>query len=334
MTRIRKLLGLLAFTAMAVALAGCDMGPSVSGSFDRSLDVSAPLRVEVSNVAGDITISGAADGKVHVHGDVRVGGFGFGNPQDRLNQIVASPPIELKGDTLRIGRDVARLRNVSIAYSIEVPRGTSLDSASVSGSLSIRNVLGPVQAHSVSGSVNASDIGKDAHLTSISGSIEAENCGDDVRASSVSGSVTVSNAKGDVTAHSTSGTVTVRGPGGRVDSSSTSGSVEIRGAINDVKARTASGGVDVGGNPSGNSYWDLKTSSGSVNIAVPPNANFHLSSNAVSGQIRTQLPIIIEEQGKHSLRARMGNGDGRVEVHTVSGSIVLEGTQQSSLKSQ
>jgi DUF4097 and DUF4098 domain-containing protein YvlB len=334
MIRLRRLAGPLALFALVLPLAGCDLGPSVSGSFDRSLDVSAPLRVEVSNIAGDINIAGATDGRVHVHGDVRVGGFGFGNPQDRLNQIVANPPIELKGDTLRIGRDVARFRNVTIAYSIEVPRGTSVDSASVSGSLSIRGLLGPVQAHSVSGSVDASDIGKEAHLTSVSGSVDAENCGDDVRASSVSGSVTVTSAKGDVTAHSTSGTVTVRGPGGRVDSGSTSGSLEIRGANNDVKARTASGGVDVDGNPSGNSYWDLKTSSGSVNIKVPTNANFHLSSNAVSGQIRTQIPIVIEEQGKHSLRARMGNGDGRVEVHTVSGSIILEGTQQSPLKSQ
>lgn len=331
MTRSIKLGVSLAFVAFVVAPAGCDMGPSVSGSFDRSLDVSAPLRLEVSNVAGDITIAGAADGKVHVHGDVRVSGFGFGNPQERLNQVVANPPIELKGDTLRIGRDVARLRNVSIAYSIEVPRGTSVDSSSVSGSQSVRNLLGPVQAHSVSGAVNARDIGKDAQLTSVSGSIDAEDCGDDVRGSSVSGSVTITKAKGDVTVHSTSGSVTVRGPGGRVDSSSTSGTVEIRGANSDVRAHSASGNVNIGGNPSGNSYWELKTTSGSVNIEVPPDANFHLSSNAVSGQIRTQIPIVIEEQGKHSLRARVGNGNGRVEVHTVSGSIVLEGAQQSSL---
>lgn len=332
-----KLAGSLAFVALVLVFAGCDMGPTVSGSFDRSLDVSAPLRVEISNVAGDITISGAADGKVHIHGDVRIGGFGFGSPQERLNQIVANPPVELKGDTLRIGKDlhvgneVMGMHNISIAYSIEVPRGTSVDSSSVSGSQSVRNLLGPVQAHSVSGSVNARDIGKDTHLTSISGSVEAENCGEDVRASSVSGSVTVTNAKGDVTAHSTSGSVTVRGPGGRVESTSSSGSVEVRGANGDVRAHTASGDVNIAGNPSGNSYWNLSTSSGSVNIEVPPDANFHLSSNAVSGQIRAQIPIVIEEQGKHSLRARVGNGNGRVEVHTVSGSIVLEGTQQSSL---
>jgi len=112
-----------------------------------------------------------------------------------------------------------------------------------------------------------------------------------------------------------------------VDSNSSSGSVEIRGANNDVKAHTASGRVDIGGNPSGNSYWDLKTMSGPISISVPSDANFHLSSSAVSGEIRTQVPIVIEEQGKHSLRARMGNGNGRVEVRTVSGSVELDGSK-------
>lgn len=326
MRRHCRLAGPLALITLALVFSGCTMGPSVSGSFDRSLDVSGPLHVELSNVSGNVTITGATDGKVHIHGDVYVSSFGFGSPQDRLQQVISNPPIELKGSTLRIGRDVARLHNVSISYAVEVPRDTAVDSSSISGSLSIRNIKGPLLAHTISGSVNAQDIGREAKLFSTSGSIDAENCGDDVRASSVSGSVRVFNAKGDVMGRSTSGDVAVRAPGGRVDSDSSSGSITIRDANNDVRARTNTGHLDIVGNPSGNSYWDLKTVSGSVNISVPPDASFHLSSNAVSGQIRTQIPIMIEERDKHSLRARMGTGNGRVEVHTVSGSIELDGT--------
>jgi hypothetical protein len=36
---------------------------------------------------------------------------------------------------------------------------------------------------------------------------------------------------------------------------------------------------------------------------------------------------MIEEQGKHSLRAHMGDGGGRVEIHTVSGAIEVLGPQ-------
>ena len=321
----RRLPAAVTLLLLVTAIAGCQMGPSVSGAFDKSLDVSGPIRLELSNVSGDIDIVGSADGKVHVHGDVRVGGYGFGNPQQRMNEILASPPVELKGDTLRVGRDLSRFHNVSIAYQVEVPQSTIVTSTSVSGSQSLRDIKGSVQLISVSGSVQARNIGSDSKLASTSGSVEVEKCGDNIRATSVSGSVTVTNAKGDVLAHSVSGNVVVNNPGGRVDANTSSGSVEIRGGNSDVKAHSSSGRVEIQGNPSGNSYWDLKTASGSVDIAVPAAASFHFSANAVSGQIRAQIPIVIEEQGKHSLRAHMGDGGGRVEVHTVSGSIEVQG---------
>jgi DUF4097 and DUF4098 domain-containing protein YvlB len=327
MTRHLRLAAPLALIALVVALTGCQMGPSVSGSFDRTLDVSGPIRVELSNVSGDVNITGSSDGKIHVHGDVRVSGMGLGNTQKRLDELIASPPVELKGSTLRVGKEMSHLHNASIAYTLEVPRETEVSASSVSGAVSIRSVRGPVQAESVSGSVHAQDIGREVRLTSVSGSVEAENCGDDVRATSVSGSVTVTNAKGDVLAHSVSGDVHTNNPGGRVDANSSSGSVGVRAANGDVKGHSSSGSVTVQGNPSGNSYWDLKTSSGTVEIAVPSDAKFHFSANAVSGQISAQIPIVIEEQGKHSLRAHIGDGGGRVEIHTVSGSIEVQGAQ-------
>lgn len=327
MTRQNRLVALIAVLTVAVALAGCSIGPTVSGSFDRSLDVSGPIHLELSNVAGDIVIVGSTDGKVHVHGDVRVSGFGFGSPQKRLDDIVTSPPVELRGDTLRIGKETTRLRNISITYAIEVPHDTAVDSASVSGSQSVHSVRGPVQAASVSGTVRGEDIGREVKFSSTSGTVTADNCSDDVRATSVSGSITVTNAKGDVLAHSVSGNVEVKNPGGRVDAGSSSGSVEVRDANGDVKAHATAGRVTVQGNPSGNSYWDLKTVSGSVDIAVPASASFHLSAGAVTGQIRAQVPIMIEEQGKHSLRAHMGDGGGRVEIHTVSGAIEVQGAR-------
>jgi DUF4097 and DUF4098 domain-containing protein YvlB len=328
MTLHRKWAPSIALLIFALALAGCQMGPSVSGSFDRSLDVSAPLRLELSNVAGDVSIVGSGDNKVHVHADVRVSGFGFGNPQKRLDDILASPPLELKGDTLRIGKETTRLHNVAITYTLEVPRDTAVNSSSVSGSESVTGVRGPVQASSVSGTIRAQDISHEVRLSSTSGSVTAENCGDDVHANSVSGTVVVSNAKGDIVAHSVSGDVQVRKPGGRVDANTSSGTVNVRGSDGDIKAHATAGRVTIEGNPSGNNYWDLKTVSGTVNIAVPSSASFHLSAGAVTGQISAQVPLMIEEQGKHSLRARMGDGGGRVEIHTVSGAIEVQGAGQ------
>lgn len=325
MARDSKLFLPLLLTTAIVALAACEGGPSVVGNFDRNYAVSGPIRLELTNASGNVEINGSADGKVHVHGEVRASGMGLGNAQKRLDDTVANPPIEQKGDTIRIGKEVSSLRNISISYMIQVPHDTEVSTTLASGSQTIRGVRGPVKAQAASGSIRVEKIDRDTHLTTMSGSVSATDVGDDVQINSASGSVNVANTKGDVRITAISGSIQIAGPGGRVEADTASGAVEIQGASNDLKAHAASGRIVVRGNPATNGYWELKTASGSIQLNVPAAASFHLSAQAVSGEIRTDIPIMIEEQGKHSLRARMGNGGARVDVQTVSGEILVSG---------
>ena len=320
MNRQRLILA-IACTLALVGTAGCYAGAAATGNFDRTLSVSGPVRIELSNAAGDVQIVGSADGKVHIHAEVRASGFGFGRPQRRIDEILAHPPVEQRGSTIRIGKDLNGVHNVAISYQIEVPHDTEVNSSLASGSQSVRQIQGPVKTNAASGSLRVDHIDREVRLRSVSGSVDAFDVGDDVYASSVSGSVDVRNSKGDTHANAISGAIRVTGPGGRVEADSKSGSVEIMGANNDVKAKAVSGRVSVQGVPGGNSFWELKTVSGSVELAVPQSANFHLTAENVTGQIRTDIPIVIEEQNKHSLRARVGNGGSRVEIRTVSGQI-------------
>jgi DUF4097 and DUF4098 domain-containing protein YvlB len=187
----------------------------------------------------------------------------------------------------------------------------------------VRNLRGPIKLQSASGAVRAEGIDGEAQLASLSGTVSAANMGDVVRASSASGDVAVSGAKGDVRARNESGNIQITKPGARVESEDSSGNITVQGAAADVKAHSVSGNVTVRGNPSANSYWDLKTISGAVEIGLAAGSNFHLLAESTSGDIRADIPIMIEEQGKHSLRAQIGSGGGRVEMHTVSGDIRL-----------
>lgn len=317
----RKHCALWWFLLVVVALAGCAIGPAATGNFDRTLTVSGPIRLVIQNTSGDVSITGGGDKKVHVHAEVHASGWGFDSPEKRVDEIVKNPPMDQHGDTIRIGEEWRHVRNVRISYTIEVPRETEVDSTLVSGEQIIQNLRGPVKAQDVSGSIRAEHIDKQVQLSTISGSVYADKIGDDLRASSTSGTVTVSNIKGDVRISAVSGTTQIVKPGGRVEASTTSGAVEVQGATSDVKAHAVSGRVSVEGNPGASSYWDLNTVSGTVQLGVPTNASFHLSAEASSGEIKTDIPIVVEEKGKHSLRARVGNGGGRVEVHTASGQI-------------
>jgi DUF4097 and DUF4098 domain-containing protein YvlB len=325
MTRYCRLAVFVAPFALAIALSGCGVGSSANGSFTRTLNVAGPIRLEVTNAAGEIVIGGSADGHVHVKADIRSSGFTFVNPQKRIDELVANPPIEQKGDTIRIGKDLARLRNIRVSYTIDVPRETEVSTTVASGSQTIHGVRGPIKVVGVSGAIRVNQIDRYAQLTTVSGSIDASDMGDDVRATSASGKVTLSNIKGDVSINAVSGSSQVTKLGGRVEATTASGSIDVADAKSDVQIHAASGHVTVQGDPGANTYWNLNTVSGPVRLRVPQNTNFHLSAEAVSGQIDTDIPIMIEEQGKHSLRARMGDGGGRVEVHTVSGQIHLTG---------
>lgn len=326
MRRHRGFRAHLLLLVVVAALYGCNAGPSVSGSFARSFTVSGPIRLELANASGDVDITGGADSNVHVQAEVRASGFAFDHPQKRLDDIVSNPPIEQRGDTIRIGKELSRMHNISITYSIQVPHDTEVSVSVASGAQTIRNVRGPVKVQAASGAIRVEKIESNAQLSTASGAVSATDIGSDVRVSTASGSVSVTNAAGDVRVNALSGVVQVIKPGGRVETANASGEVEIRGAAHDVKAHAASGRVTVEGNPGANSYWDLKTVSGTLQLRVPASANFRLSAEAVSGGIRADIPIVIEEQGKHSLRAHLGNGGGRVEVHTVSGEIRVSGS--------
>ncbi|HKD50439.1 MAG TPA: DUF4097 family beta strand repeat-containing protein [Candidatus Acidoferrum sp.] len=320
---------LLLFPAIfaLAAFGGCNAGAAANGTFDRSFNVSGPIRLELTNASGDVNITRSSDDKVHVRGEVRASGFGFENPQKRIDDTVSNPPVEQRGDTIRVGEDFSHLRNVSIAYTIQVPHATEVDAHVASGAQNISDLRGPVKVHAASGTIRVEKIDRDADISTASGSVTANDVGNDVQVSSASGNVTVSNVKGDVRVKAISGVIRVSHPGGRVEGNTASGEVEIQGAANDVTAHAASGRVSVQGNPGAQGYWNLKTASGGVQISVPPSANFHLSAEAVSGEIRTDIPIVVEEQGKHSLRARMGNGGGRIEVRTASGEIRVSGSK-------
>jgi DUF4097 and DUF4098 domain-containing protein YvlB len=306
---------------LAFLISGCQTGPTVNGSFDRTLNVTAPIRLELSDGSGDVRISGGAAGEVRVHAEVHARGWFSQDGQQQLNAIISNPPIEQHLDSIRIGKDFNGFHNVSIDYTIEVPDTTEVDASVAAGSVVVSHLHGPVKVNSASGAVRVEHVEKSVQINSASGSVVASNLSDELRISSASGSASASSIKGDIRIQALSGSIDVSNPGGRVEAETASGTVNIQGANNDVKADSASGTIVVLGNPSGDAYWSLKTASGSVNIAVPSNSAFHFTAEAVSGEIRTSLPVVVEEQSRHALRARLGSGGGRVEVHTISGEI-------------
>jgi DUF4097 and DUF4098 domain-containing protein YvlB len=299
---------------------------AADNTFDRTLSVSGPVRLELSNGSGNVEIRGGSEGKVHITGKVTAGWSIFGNADKNLQEVVANPPIEQHDTVIRIGKNSSWIKNISIDYTIEVPHETEIDAGVASGGITVDNVRGPAKVSSASGYLHVYRVERDAQISAASGSIEVSGIGGILRVSSASGDVAITEVKGELKANAASGSIRVSKPGDRVEVSSASGSIDVSGATNDLKVHAISGSVTVNGDPSASRLWELKSVSGSVDIHVPSNSSFLLTAEATSGEIRTSIPVILEEQGKHSLRAHIGNSSGRIEVHTVSGGINLRGS--------
>lgn len=321
----RSLVAVLLFVSATLVLAPVRTR-AADNTFERTYSVSGPVRLELSNGSGSVDIKGSADGKVHIFGKVTGGWTLFGSSEKNVQDVVANPPIEQHDSVIRIGKNVSWIKNASIDYNIEVPHETEIDAGVASGGITVDNVVGPVKASSASGYVHVYRVERDTQLSAASGSIDVSSIGGFLRVSSASGDVTVADVKGAVNVNAASGSIRVSKPGDRVEASSASGSVDVEGATNDVKVHAISGGITVAGDPSANRFWELKTVSGLVDIRVPTSASFLFTAETTSGDIRTNIPVILEEQGKHSLRAHVGSSSGRIEIHTVSGGINVRGT--------
>jgi hypothetical protein len=305
MTRpIRYLLA--ALLALLVAPVSAQVA---TGSFDRTLNVSEPLALDVRTGAGAIEIRPGAPGRVEVHGDIRVGrSVGRAEAEALVAQITASPPIELAGSQLTIGRldDSLAHKNVAISYRLTVPAATSVRSRTGSGAQTVAGVAGPVNAATGSGAVTLTDVRGAVEAATGSGSIEARGIAGAFNGRTGSGSVTLEQtAPGDVSV------------------STGSGSVDLSGVDGGARVRTGSGGITIAGTPSGE--WALDAGSGSVRLRLPADAAFALDARAGSGSVTTSHPVtVVGTTQRGQLRGEVRGGGPTVRIRTGSGGISVE----------
>ena len=324
---MRKLLraGPFAAAFLLVALGNGCAGPVATGSFERTLAVNGPVLLEVTNGSGATNISTGAVGEVHIRAEVHIHALPWENAGQRAADLARNPPIEQNGNVIRIGSDSERLRLAEVDYTVVVPVETALHAQSGSGELTVSGIRGPVTLASGSGEITARNVGDDAEVTAGSGDIQLSDVKGDARISTGSGDVKLSGVAGATRLSTGSGDILIERAGGAVTAKTGSGDVQIKGASGDLRISTGSGEITIDADPKTN-YWELRTSSGEVSLHFPSNVNFRLHASSRSGEINSSLPLVVEERSSrgHEIRARLGQGGGRVEVGTSSGDIQLQ----------
>ncbi len=274
------------------------------GHFDRTLQVSGAVNLDVITGSGDIKVTTGNSNQVVIHGTVHSSNWMFGD-DSAVQKVQSNPPIEQSGNNIRIGHNLPDdvKRHVAIDYEITLPPDTTLIAHTGSGNVTVEGVRSPVDAQTGSGDIRAKDLGSKLHAQTGSGNIRAESVAAPFWGQTGSGDIEANlTGSGDVDVHTGSGTIRIRG---------------IRGG---VRAKTGSGNVETDGAVTG--PWQLHSGSGNIALAVGSGNGFNLDVHTSSGSIHTDLPITVQGSlGKNELKGTVKGGGPEVEVSTGSGDV-------------
>jgi DUF4097 and DUF4098 domain-containing protein YvlB len=323
------------FLALAIcifALAVLPLNAATTGHFERTLQVTGTVELEVSSGSGNINVHQGGAGTVSVtakiHGNNGTSWlFGSGNIDERIHKIEQNPPVVQQGNTIRIGRieDRDLTRNISIDYDVTVPPQTRLNSHTGSGDQTISGLQLPMTAKTGSGNVTVDRIAAETRVSSGSGDLKINSVKGILYAETGSGNIHAYDIAGDVFVNTGSGDVEVgQSAGGSVKAQTGSGNIKLRGVKGGLRADAGSGNIEAEGEPT--SDWRLGAGSGNITLKVPTQASFNIDARTSSGSLRLNSHQVTTQGtlAKNHIQGKVGNGGVLLDIHTGSGDIELE----------
>lgn len=314
------------FVVSLACLLPMSVAASSEGSFQRTLQVTGPVNLDLNTGSGSVNVRTGSSSEVQVTGHIKTTNWLGGNADERVKRIEANPPIQQSGNDIRIGHvgDTELLHNISISYDLVVPAETELRSHTGSGSQSVEGLQKQIEIESGSGTLKISDIGDTVRAETGSGGIEIDRVKGYVRTKAGSGSIRATDIAGGFEGRTGSGHITLeQTASGSVRANTGSGGMELRGVHGSLDARAGSGTITAEGNPTGS--WTVDSGSGNIHLKLASEASFDLDAHTSSGSISVSQPVTVQgTMGHKELRGKVHGGGVPVQVETGSGNIEIQ----------
>ncbi|WP_164075586.1 DUF4097 family beta strand repeat-containing protein [Stenotrophomonas maltophilia] len=252
-------------------------------------------RIELSNVAGKVTVRGWDRNEVQLTGSL---GDGL-----QLRQEKSANRVRWEVEYPR------RHTSGTATLVLNVPRASELLLSTVSADQDISGIdVRRLQADTVSGSLTAAGRSGDSKLNTVSGNVIAKLQTPRLDVNTVSGRIEAGGgASGDIGAQTVSGRVGVDA-----------------GRVQRLAVETVSGSIDLstsGLAPGGR--INVESVSASVNLRLPVKVSAQLSVNSFAGSINSDAGTV--ERPRYgpgsSLDTKLGGGDGDIRIQSHSGSV-------------
>ena len=255
---------------------------------NKTIDASPNGYVEIYNTSGTVEVTGWKQNKVEVTGTL-------GDCDEVLIRVEV--PNRHWGD-------------IDADLYIKVPENSRLEVSAVSADIDVDAVRGEQSLESVSGDIESTGVVNDVEAASVSGDIEIE--GDD--------------AKGDFEAATVSGDVYLTGVSGSVEAESVSGDVDVAGGrFDDVYFESVNGDQTFAAALIDGGEMSMESVNGSIEIDFTEPVSAEIDIETFNGSIRNCFGPKPERTSKYSpglaLRFTEGDGDSRIEIETLNGSV-------------
>ena len=285
----------LAVTLLLAAVPGiCAAGTAIN----KRTSADPQGTVEISNVAGSVTVTGWNRNEVEVTGEL-------GDGTENLEFTKAEKLTRIKVIVPKRSYNVDDTDLV-----VKVPAGSVLSVNVVSADIIVRGVRGSQR------------------LQAVSGDVRTESSGEDVECRTVSGDVTVagSGEKGLVSITTVSGDATATRVAGEVNGNTVSGSFDFgAGEISRSRLRSTSGDLSLTGQLGPDARLDAESISGDVRLDFAGSVAGQFDVSTFNGEIRNCFGPKAQRTDEYApgreLRFQEGAGAARVRVKTLNGDI-------------
>jgi len=245
-----RLTTLIAAAALALAIA-VPASADVTQDFHRTVPLSANGTISLSNINGDVEITGWAKN------EVQIDAVKSARDQGRLNDITievnaTSSSVEI---STRYPQHLFNNNPGAVHYILHVPQNARIDQVKlVNGSLTVQKISGEVNADLVNGKIRASDLEGTADMATVNGTLDADytslNNVKSIELKSVNGAVNLllpQSPNADVSASVVNGSISTDFPltvKGRFVGKSVSGTLGSGGV--QIKLENVNGSIHVG----------------------------------------------------------------------------------------
>jgi len=214
---------------------------------------------------------------------------------------------------------------------IAVPKGTALEFSGVNTDVTVAGVQGSSKIQTVNGAISTKQLSNDIALETVNGEITSVGSNGRIRLNTVNGEIDDKGSSGRLAAESVNGEISIQTKASEVNVSVVNGEVKMQlDGTERLEFSSVNGEISAELQNSPAPKISASSVSGDLKLvlAKSSSARFKLDASA-GGDIDNKLSGQKAEKGKYgprrSLEFSLGQGEGNVEMSTVSGDLTLEG---------